>query len=126
MSDLIKIHAERRNGYFAPRLEGIWARFPYLHNASVPNIHALLTPAEKRPRVFSMKRAGERERFDEALLGLTLSSAREEAALLKRGAKGDRTVYDTRRPGHSPQGHEFGVALPEDDKRALIEYLKTL
>jgi hypothetical protein len=126
LNDLIKISPAYRRGYFAPRLEGIWARFPYLHNGSVPNVLALLMPPEERPRVFSLKRAGERERFDEARLGLTLPDAQEESALLRRGAKGDRSVYDTRRHGHSAQGHAFGTGLSEDEKSALIEYLKTL
>ena len=89
-------------------------------------MRALLTPASARPRVFSLKRAGERERFDETLLGLTLPDAREERTLLTRGAKGERTVYDTRRVGHSNAGHEFGTTLSEEEKLALIAYLKTL
>ena len=126
INDLIKVDPVRRHGYFAPRLEGIWARFPYLHNGSVPNMRALLSVPQERPRAFSLKRAGERERFDETLLGLTVPDAREEASLLKRGAAGERGVYDTRRLGHSNSGHEFGADLSESDKAALIEYLKTL
>ena len=37
-----------RTGYQAPPLDGIWATAPYLHNGSVPTLHALLassTPA---------------------------------------------------------------------------------
>jgi cytochrome c5 len=125
LADLMRTSSVRQ-GYLAPRLDGIWARFPYLHNGSVPNIHALLTPPQMRPRVFSLKRAGERERFDEERLGLTLPDAHEEEALLRRGAKADRTVYDTRRTGHSNAGHAFGTTLSDADKRHLIEYLKTL
>jgi hypothetical protein len=29
-------------------------------------------------------------------------------------------------PGNKNIGHEYGVGLSEDDKRALIQYLKTL
>lgn len=126
MSDLIKVNPGHRNGYFAPRLEGIWARFPFLHNGSVPNMRALLTPAAQRPQVFSLKRAGERERFDESLLGLTLPDASEASRLLERGVKRERSIYDTRRVGHSRAGHEFGTELASADKAALIEYLKTL
>jgi hypothetical protein len=36
-------------------------------------------------------------------------------------------MYDTRKPGMSNRGHERQFAgLTEDEKRALIEYLKTL
>ena len=32
----------KRIGYQAPPLDGIWATAPYLHNGSVPTLHALL------------------------------------------------------------------------------------
>ena len=34
--------------------------------------------------------------------------------------------FDTDKPGNSNAGHEWGTELPAQDKRALIEYLKTL
>lgn len=114
-------------GYFAPRLEGVWSRFPYLHNASVPNIKSLLSKPSERPKVFSLKDAGEEYRFDPKALGLTLpKSKREIKKLMRAGARGERNVYDTRRVGHSQQGHDFYTDLAEADKLALIEYLKTL
>lgn len=125
LPDLIQ-HRSVPLGYLAPRLEGIWSRFPYLHNGSVPNIAALLTPPAERPAVFSLKDAGERHRFDASLLGLRLPSQRERGRLWQRGAGGDRTVYDTRRDGQSNQGHEFGTDLGEAQKADLIEFLKTL
>lgn len=125
LHDLIR-HRSPPLGYFAPRLVGIWSRFPYLHNASVPNIAAMLTPPTDRPAVFLLKDAGERDRFDESKLGLTLPTEREREHLLKRGAAGDRSVYDTRRIGHSNKGHEFGTDLSDSEKASLIEYLKTL
>ena len=36
------------------------------------------------------------------------------------------TFFDTRLPGNSSAGHTYGTDLSADDKRALIEYLKTL
>jgi len=30
------------------------------------------------------------------------------------------------RPGNSNTGHTYGTALPPDQKRALIEYMKSL
>ena len=73
-----------------------------------------------------MKDAGERRRFDEASLGLALPDDRERERLLKRGTKGDRSVYDTRRVGQSNAGHDFGTDLSNVEKRDLIEYLKAL
>lgn len=127
LGDLIR-HRERPLGYFAPRLEGVWSRFPYLHNGSVPTLEALLTPAATRPGYWSLDEAGERHRFDARRVGLTLPAAgsREAAELQRRGDAGDRSVYSVRRIGHSNRGHEFGVALAAPDKAALVEYLKTL
>jgi hypothetical protein len=34
--------------------------------------------------------------------------------------------YDTSLPGNSNAGHDHGTNLSEADRRALIEYLKTL
>ncbi len=33
--------------------------------------------------------------------------------------------YDTTIPGNSNAGHVYGTALPDEDKRAIVEYLKT-
>ena len=126
LRDLIRTKRPEQRGYFAPRLDGIWCRFPFLHNGSVPNIAALLSPPEERPSVFSLKDAGERGRFDERRLGLTLPDARAGDRLLKRGENGDRSVYDTRRTGQSNAGHNFSGSLSEREKADLIEYLKTL
>lgn len=115
------------HGYFAPRLDGVWARFPYLHNGSVPNIEALLTPPAERPRVWSLKDAGELNRFDEVSLGLTLPENRlAEQILLAKAKMNNRSVYYTEREGHSSQGHDFFTGLPWGDKQAIMEYLKTL
>lgn len=117
-------------GYFAPRLDGIWARFPYLHNASVPSIMALLSEPSLRPTYWSLENAGEEERFDKDNLGLkmAMTSTREDRELFKRAQKGDRTVYWVKRIGHSNQGHwfKFSDKLTSNDKEELIEYLKTL
>jgi hypothetical protein len=37
-----------------------------------------------------------------------------------------RGYFDTRQPGKSAAGHEFPAPLAEEEKRALLEYLKTL
>jgi len=116
------------SGYFAPRLNGIWARFPYWHNAAIPNIKVLLTPPEKRPEAFSLRDAGEAWRFDQKALGLALApeGSQEEKKLIRAGQNGDREVYWVGWIGHSNQGHPFGTKLSDQEKQDLIEYLKTL
>lgn len=126
LSDIIQT-TSLGQGYFAPRLVGIWSRFPYLHNGSVPSIAALLMDPSQRPIVFSLLDAGERSRFDEASLGLTTPApgSQAETAML-RAAHSERSLYDTREKGLSSQGHPFGVDLSSEEKTQLIEYLKTL
>jgi hypothetical protein len=35
-------------------------------------------------------------------------------------------LYDSAEKGNDNGGHIYGTELPEDEKKALIEYLKTL
>jgi hypothetical protein len=37
-----------------------------------------------------------------------------------------RLWYDTKNPGQSNSGHTYGDSLREDERLAVIEYLKTL
>ncbi len=122
LADLIRVQPNR-NGYFAPRLVGIWSRFPYLHNGSVPTVRDLLRPPSERPKTFSLQDAGEKHRFDPENLGLTALAHADPGASKVRGI---RNIYDTRRIGHSSQGHAFYTNFSDQEARAVIEYLKTL
>lgn len=97
--------------YRARPLNGIWATAPYLHNGSVANLQQLLTPAAQRLKVLYMGNWD----FDPVRVGYEATSPFPGASVL-----------DTRIPGNSNAGHEYGTALPAPDKAALIEYLKTL
>jgi len=100
--------------YLARPLNGIWATAPYLHNGSVPTLYDLLHP-EQRPAKFSM---GGRE-YDPQKIGFAPQTA---------GVNG-LWIFDTTQPGNSNTGHsgdKFGTALSEDQKSALLEYLKTI
>jgi mono/diheme cytochrome c family protein len=93
--------------YVAPPLDGVWARSPYLHNGSVRTMLELLTPGPARAKSF---RRGSRV-FDEAAMGYL-----DEGPYL----------FDTAAEGNSNRGHEYGIELSAEQKRELIEYLKTL
>ncbi|HEX4922506.1 MAG TPA: hypothetical protein VFV50_00400 [Bdellovibrionales bacterium] len=127
LSDILQ-HTELGRGYFAPRLEAVWARFPYLHNASVPSIAALLTPPHERPQLFALDDAGEAHRFDQETLGLTVPAkgSLHEYRLKFRASQSDRAVYNTKHVGQTAVGHGFGTTLTAGEKRDLVEYLKTL
>ncbi|MFM7200164.1 MAG: hypothetical protein ACKO6N_05180 [Myxococcota bacterium] len=110
------------NGYVAPPLDGIWASAPYLHNGSVPTLEALLDP-EKRPTYFVRSRNS--RDYDLQAVGwkhevLPYGQAQAPDPTLKR------TIYDTTLYGKSNQGHDFGARLTSEERRQVLEYLKTL
>ena len=119
LNDVIQSVRKNEPGYVAQKLWGIWSRFPYLHNGSVPTVYDLLLEPSLRAKNFSFKNAGEKERFAEEKLGFTSISLKQETG---------RILYDTSRVGHSNQGHYFeSFKLLSHDKRLdLIEYLKTV
>jgi hypothetical protein len=119
---------ERSEGYAATPLTGVWANFPYLHNGSVPTLYHLLGPVEERPAIFQVMAA---RRFDRARVGQMLSldraydDLREPERLRRFGA--NRDWFNITRPGSSNRGHDMWPRIRTDEnRRALIEYLKTL
>jgi mono/diheme cytochrome c family protein len=129
VSKWMKTVVEVQSGYVPPPLEGIWARYPYLHNQSVPTLCDLLSPAESRTKVFWMgddKNAA--TDYDSACVGLPVGEA--VPAAWKEEA---RRQFDTSKPGLSNQGHdawlkdsEGKALLGASERKDLIEYLKTL
>lgn len=105
---------EPADGYVAPPLDGIWATAPYLHNGSVPTLDDLLN-SPLRPRYW--RRVGGSTGYDLAKGGWKYERMKK--------ARGKKT-YDTTLPGYGNQGHTFGDRLNEAERKALIEYLKTL
>jgi len=101
--------------YKARALDGIWATAPYLHNGSVPNLDELLRPAARRSRSFSI---GART-FDPVRVGYQL----DRPGLPKFQVADEKGNAIN---GNSNAGHEFGSGLNDDERKALLEYLKTL
>ena len=59
-----------------------------------------------------------------ARISLTFTSALTVASAV--AADGQVfTRYDTSVPGNANTGHVYGTTLSDDDKRAVVEYLKT-
>jgi mono/diheme cytochrome c family protein len=113
---------EPQPGYIAPPLDGIWATAPYLHNGSVPTIHALLDSAS-RPRYWT--RTFSSTDYDQTNVGWNFTAvATGQAGETDASVK--KTIYDTTQPGASNAGHTFGDVLSSSDRAAVIEYLKTL
>lgn len=107
-------HFRKTNGYKAVPLDGIWARAPYLHNGSVPTLTDLLEVPENRPKVFYRGY----DVVDSVNVGF-ISNVPEENGF--RFFK-----YNTSDVGNSNEGHLYGTGLTADEKKELVEYLKTL
>ncbi len=128
-------------GYKARPLNGVWATAPYLHNGSVATVYELLSPPEERASYVQLGTT----KFDVKNMGVL------QDAQLAEQAKQNSTqryidgyfILDTTLPGNLNTGHEFsdrwiegthwsrqpagviGSALTEEQRNALIEFLKT-
>ncbi len=116
-------HYEPYPGYVAPPLDAVWATAPYLHNGSVPDIETLLDSA-KRPKYW--RRANhDTTNYDQNTLGfpwVELPSG-QKAPPFGIAAK---DIYDTEQYSHFNTGHTYGDGFTPEQRRAVIEYLKTL
>jgi hypothetical protein len=103
----------KTNGYVAMPLDGVWLRAPYLHNGSVPYLDELLEAPSSRRAVFYRGY----DVYDRTRLGfISEGDAAQRAGML----------FDTKVPGNSNAGHTYGVDLTPPQKKALLEFLKTL
>ncbi len=102
--------------YKARPLNGIWTSAPFLHNGSVSNLYEVLLPAAERSQTFYVGSLA----FDPKTVGFDMHAS--ENAFL----------FNTAIAGNSNAGHEYGTgkdglpALTEDQRWALVEYMKTL
>lgn len=115
-------------GYAATPLTGVWANYPYLHNGSVPTLYHLLGPVSERPRIFEVMAA---RNLDRERVGQPLYRRQEDGRLgedeLMRLYGQSRDWFNTDRAGNSNVGHDFWPRIrTNENRRALIEYLKTL
>ncbi|MCB9683108.1 MAG: hypothetical protein H6733_16710 [Alphaproteobacteria bacterium] len=119
---------EGQVGYVPPPLDGIWARYPYLHNGSVPTLCDLLTPSEERPTLFWQGPSEDAATdFDADCVGYPIGDAVPEAWKVPEAA------YDTQREGMSNVGHDAMLrdaggspVLSAQDRADLVTFLKTL
>jgi hypothetical protein len=75
----------------------------------------------RRPVVWQRTEDG----YDESRVGLEITTF-DEVPSSATGAAQKREYFDTRLPGKSARGHAFPEDLTEDEKEAVLEYLKTL
>jgi hypothetical protein len=106
-------HVPTTDGYARQPLDGIWARAPYLHNGSVPTLWDLLQDPDQRPKQFIRGY----DVYDQQRVGFVYDTP---------DARSTGFLYDTGIRGNGNGGHEYGSKLSADQKRDLIEYMKTL
>jgi hypothetical protein len=97
--------------YKARPLNGIWATAPYLHNGSVRTLYDLMLPASSRPKSFC---AG------------SIELDTRDVGLVNDCSVPNVYRFDATKRGNYNTGHEFGTGFNEYDKRAVVEYMKTL
>ncbi|WP_374029442.1 hypothetical protein [Bdellovibrio bacteriovorus] len=115
-------------GYVPPPLVGIWARWPYFHNNSIPNLCALLTPSAKRPKAYySGEALNPMTDFDFACNGYPVG------VMTPKAWRTREHLYDTTKKGMSNVGHDDRIFIKDgkeilsaEDKQNLIIFLQTL
>ena len=110
-------------GYVPPPLDGIWARYPYLHNGSVPTLCDLLRPPDERPAFFVQGPADDPEaHFDADCVGYPVGDAIPDDWMADTEAH-----YTVGAPGRSAEGHDQMLdGIGDAERLALVEFLKTL
>jgi len=108
------------DGYVAPPLDGIWASAPYFHNGSVPTLAQVLD-SSTRPKIWKRSE----NKYDQDRVGLLVEEFDRLPSSLRR-ADEVRQHFNTSRFGKSEKGHTFPDELSGGEKRAVLEYLKTL
>ncbi|WP_294533886.1 di-heme-cytochrome C peroxidase [uncultured Rhodoblastus sp.] len=122
-------NAEPQAVYRARPLDGVWAMAPFLHNGSVPSLYWLLRPAGERPRKFCL---GARD-YDPRRVGYPADPVCAPGeTLFEETDSAGRSLKGNSAAGHSFEGDGasrpgvVGRALGDDERDALIDYLKTL
>ena len=135
-------HFRKTGGYANLPLDGVWLRGPYLHNGSVPTVRDLLERADRRPKAFFRGY----DVIDQQRLGFVANVAEENGSKFFRyetQCTNDPNGCSLPKPqdkrddivckpgpwaGNSNRGHEgkdYGTELSDEQKNAIVEYLKT-
>jgi len=112
------VQTRKTNGYVPPVLLNVWARGLLGHAGQWPSIEVLATPPQERPVKFIVDTEGP---YDVARLGV-----RYERVVAPRPLRAGEYLYDGEGPGYGVGGHPFLSRLGAADRRAVVEYLKTL
>ncbi len=114
-----------QKGYVPPPLVGVWARYPYFHNNSIPSLCDLLSPGNQRPKQYMATLPENIDTdFDLSCNGYPQVKLNKKSEL----------YFDSTKPGLNNKGHDNKILLDEDgneilsqsEKINLIYFLQTL
>lgn len=123
------IRIQPQKGYVPPPLVGIWSRWPYFHNNSVPSLCQVLTSSKYRSVTYWSGPAQDPSKdFDSDCNGYPVA-----AAVPSYWKTDSEKLFDTRKSGLGNQGHDEGIVsvagkdrFTAEQKRQLIRFLQTL
>jgi hypothetical protein len=110
-------------GYQAPPLDGIWASAPYFHNGCAPTLHDVLN-SKTRPKIFTRSYRTDADDYDAIKVGWKIKTVDRVPDGLSPFER--RKYYDTTQSGRTNTGHTFGDDFTEEERTAVVEYLKKL
>jgi len=118
-----------QRGYVPPPLEGLFLRYPYFHNNSIPNLCALMEREDRRPQFFIQGPSlNEETDYDKDCVGYPVGNKIPPVWYQDKEA-----YYSTKKPGLSSKGHtkvfytkDGEARFSGEEKRDLREFLKTL
>jgi mono/diheme cytochrome c family protein len=111
---------ENTGGYVPPILLDVWARGVLGHAGQWPSLEVLATPPAERPVRFIVDVDG---MYDLDRVGVRYEVAEPSPA---RRLRPSEYLYDGTTPGLGVGGHPYLAKLAPDQRKAVIEYLKTL
>jgi mono/diheme cytochrome c family protein len=128
ISKWMKTKVVPQKGYVPPPLEGIFLRYPYFHNNSIPNLCAFMERPDRRPKVFVQGPSEKDEDFDQDCVGYPVGDKiprkwyKEKDAIYRVGGAG------LKNSGHSKSfwNKDGSPKMNMTDKKDLLEFLKTL
>jgi len=120
--------------YKAPTHEGVWATAPYLHNGSIPNLSLVLSPKEERDKQAKTFCVGHDLTYDAENVGFKLTDQcpdpfKFDTTLRNNGNKGHEfrnAKGCENREGQPGEGGVLGCELSDHQRKAVVEYLKSL
>lgn len=128
ISEYMGLNMKLQKGYVPPPLVGIFLRYPYMHNNSIPNLCVLMEHPSKRPMRWVQGPSQSEQDYDADCMGYPVGENIPRSWWREKDA-----IFDARKSGLKNIGHssmfwneDGSPKISEDQKRDLREYLKTL